>query len=65
MKARELRELTTDELLTKERELSDQLFKLRFQHRLGKLDNPMKLRNIRRDIARIRTVLGELSRRKE
>lgn len=65
MKARELRELTTDELLTKERELSDQLFKLRFQHRLGKLDNPMKLRNIRRDIARIRTVLGELSRGKE
>jgi large subunit ribosomal protein L29 len=65
MKARELRELSKDELLTKETELADQLFKLRFQHTLGQLENAMKLRNIRRDIARIKTVLEEMSRRKE
>jgi large subunit ribosomal protein L29 len=65
MKARELRELSKDELLTKETELADQLFKLRFQHTLGQLENAMKLRNIRRDIARIKTVLEEISRRKE
>jgi large subunit ribosomal protein L29 len=65
MKARELRELSEDELQTKERELADQLFKLRFQQTLGQLENAMKLRNIRRDIARIKTVLQEKSRRKE
>ncbi len=65
MKARELRELSEDELQTKERELADQLFKLRFQQTLGQLENAMKLRNIRRDIARIKTVLKEKSRRKE
>jgi large subunit ribosomal protein L29 len=65
MKARELRELSEDELLNKEKELADQLFKLRFQHTLGQLDSPMKLRNIKRDIARIKTVLEEKSRGKE
>ncbi len=65
MKARELREMSADELQTKERELADQLFKVRFQQTLGQLENAMKLRNIRRDIARIKTVLREKSRRKE
>ena len=65
MKARELRELTDDELKAKEKELTDQLFKLRFQHTLGQLENSAKLRNIRLDIARIRTVLTETSRGKE
>jgi len=65
MKARELRELSKDELQNKERELADQLFKLRFQHALGQLDNAMKLRNIRRDIAKIKTVMDEKTRRKE
>jgi large subunit ribosomal protein L29 len=65
MKARELRELSEEELQNKERDLADQLFKLRFQHNLGQLENAMKLRNIRHDIARIKTVLKEKSRRKE
>ncbi len=65
MKARELRELTEDELRNKERELTDQLFKLRFQHTLGQMENATKLRNLRRDIARIKTVLRESSLRKE
>lgn len=59
MKARELRELSDDELLSKEEELKDQLFKLSFQHALGQLENAMKLKNIKRDIARIRTILHE------
>jgi large subunit ribosomal protein L29 len=65
MKARELREMTGDELQTKEKELADQLFKLRFQHALGKVENAMKLRTVRRDLARIKTVLQERARRKE
>jgi len=65
MKARELRELSEDELRNKERELVDQLFKLRFQHTLGQLENATKLRNLRRDIARIKTVLRESSLKKE
>lgn len=65
MKARELRDLSPEELVSKEAELEDQLFKLRFQHSLGQLENAMKLRNIRRDIARIKTVLREKIKRKD
>ncbi len=65
MKARELRELSEVELRNKERELVDQLFKLRFQHSLGQLENAAKLKNLRRDIARIKTVLKESSLRKD
>jgi len=63
MKIRELRELTADELKQKELELRDQLFKLRFQKSLGQLDNPAKIRNIRRDIARIKTLLKEFEKK--
>lgn len=59
MKARELRELSEDELSRKEDELKDQLFKLKFQHALGQLENAMKLKSIKKDIARIKTILGE------
>jgi large subunit ribosomal protein L29 len=65
MKARELRELTEDELLQKEKDLGDQLFKLRFQHALGQVENAMKLRTIRRELARIKTVRREKGGRKE
>ncbi|OGD28865.1 MAG: 50S ribosomal protein L29 [Candidatus Aminicenantes bacterium RBG_19FT_COMBO_59_29] len=65
MKAQELRELTEDELQQREKDLVDQLFKLRFQHALGQVENAMKLRNIRRDLARIKTVRKEKGRRKE
>lgn len=59
MKIRELRELSVEDLKQKELELKDQLFKLRFQKSLGQLDNPMKIRNIRKDLARIKTLLKE------
>ncbi|MBN2206939.1 MAG: 50S ribosomal protein L29 [Candidatus Aminicenantes bacterium] len=62
MKIQELKELSADELKAKEAELRDQLFKLRFQHALGQLDNAANLRTIRKDIARIQTLLSGLSR---
>jgi large subunit ribosomal protein L29 len=65
MKAAELRELSEDELHSKEADLKDQLFKLCFQHTLGQLDNAAKLRNVRKDIARIKTILREKSKSKE
>ncbi|HEX2695271.1 MAG TPA: 50S ribosomal protein L29 [Acidobacteriota bacterium] len=58
MKISELKELTDDELKAKEAELRDQLFKLRFQKSVGQLENPLKLKNIRKDIARIQTLLN-------
>ena len=65
MKIQELRELSADELKTKEAELQDQLFKLRFQKSLGQLDSPMKVKNVKRDIARIKTLLKALSKETE
>lgn len=59
MKASELREMSEEELENKEKELKDQLFKLKIQHSLGQLDNPMKMKLIKRDIARIKTILNE------
>jgi large subunit ribosomal protein L29 len=59
MKTKELRELSPDELRHREGELVDQLFKLRFQKSLGQLDSPMKIKVIKRDIARIKTLLNE------
>jgi large subunit ribosomal protein L29 len=59
MKADELRELSTDELERKKAELKDQLFKLRFQNELGQLENFAKMSSLRRDVARIETILLE------
>jgi len=60
MKANELRELAEDELVRKKAELKEQLFKLRFQHELGQLENAAKLQTIRKDIAKIETLLTEM-----
>ena len=61
MKADKLREMNTDELRGKERELQEQLFRLRFQKSLGQLDNALKIRETRRDIARVKTVIKQLA----
>ncbi|MCX6569799.1 MAG: 50S ribosomal protein L29 [Candidatus Aminicenantes bacterium] len=58
MKIKELKEMTVDELKHREAELVDQLFKLRFQKSLGQLESPMKIKNIKKDIARIKTLLN-------
>jgi large subunit ribosomal protein L29 len=53
------RELSIDELRSKERELDDQLFRLRIQKSMGQLDVPLKVRSVRRDLARVKTLLNE------
>ena len=59
MKPAKVREMGADELKTKERELQEQLFKLRVQQSIGQLDNAIKLRETRREIARVKTVMRE------
>jgi len=59
MKARELRELSIDELMQKEKDLKEELFNLRFQFATGQLENVMRLSQLKRDIARVKTVLRE------
>ncbi len=59
MKAAKVREMGIDELKTQEKELQEQLFRLRVQKSIGQLDNAVKLREIRRDVARVKTVLRE------
>ena len=59
MKPDKVREMSADELRTKERELQEQLFRLRFQKSLGQLDNALKIRETRRDIARVKTVIRQ------
>ncbi|HVP91248.1 MAG TPA: 50S ribosomal protein L29 [Terriglobales bacterium] len=65
MKMHELREMSADELKAKGAELRDQIFKLRFQKSLGQLDSPMKVKNVKRDIARIETLLKALAKETE
>lgn len=59
MKASEIRDLTPAELNVKLGELKAELFNLRFQHAINQLDNPLRLNHIRKDIARIKTVIRE------
>ena len=57
MKAAELRDLDADELGTRERDLTDQLFRLRIQKSMGQLEAPGKIQVVRRDLARVKTVI--------
>jgi len=59
MKASEVRDLGVDELGVKERELIDQLFRMRIQKSMGQLENPDKVRLVRRDLARVKTFLRQ------
>jgi large subunit ribosomal protein L29 len=62
MKATDLRELTLDDLRAKASELEEQLFRMRVQKAMGSLEAPITLRTVRRDLARVKTVLGEKAR---
>jgi len=62
IKASALREKSVDELHSRERELSEQLYKLRFQRATGRMESPARMRQVRREIARIKTLLNEKSR---
>jgi len=59
MKAAELRDLGAEELGTKERDLTDELFRLRIQKSMGQLETPAKIRSVRRDLARVKTFLRQ------
>ena len=59
MRARELRTLTREELTQRLREAREELFNLKFQHKTGQLGNPLRIREVRKDIARLVTVLEE------
>jgi large subunit ribosomal protein L29 len=59
MKIREIKDLGADELKQKCRDLSEELFRLRIRHTTGQLDSPMLMGRVRKDIARIKTVLRE------
>ena len=59
MKVAEIRELAVDELRSREKDLEDQTFRLRIQKSMGQLEAPAKVREVRRDLARIKTVLRE------
>ena len=59
MKAKEIREMSPEELGKKLTELKNELFNLRFQHAINPLDNPHRITEVKRDIARVMTVMNE------
>ena len=62
MKADKIRNQTDAELRDQERQLSDQLFKLKFQLNMGQTESLKKIRGLRKDIARVKTIIGERAR---
>ncbi|MBT8357700.1 MAG: 50S ribosomal protein L29 [Deltaproteobacteria bacterium] len=59
MKASEARDLSMEEREQKVVELSEELFNLRFQHEIGQLENPQKMKQTKREIARLKTIMNE------
>ena len=59
MKVKELREMSAEDLIKKELDLREDLFKLKFQHGIRKLENPARLTQLRKEIARVKTVMTE------
>jgi large subunit ribosomal protein L29 len=59
VKAKELRDMTVEELQKKMNDTKDELFRLRFQLATGQLDNAMRIKEVRRNIARVKTVIRE------
>ena len=59
MKPAEIRDLSKDEQVDKLKSLKEELFNLRFQHATGQLENPMKIRDVKKSIARIKTIQCE------
>ena len=61
MKASEIRDLNLDEMHRKVSDLKEELFNLRFQHEIGQLENPQRMKLTRREIARLKTIIGEVT----
>lgn len=60
MRGSEIRELSLDEKTRKIIDLKEELFNLRFQHEIGQLENPVKMKQVKKDIARVKTILREI-----
>jgi large subunit ribosomal protein L29 len=65
MKFKEIQEMSTDELLTKKRDLRQESLHLRLQQQSGQLEQPSRMRLLRRDVARVETVLTERNKQAE
>ena len=61
MKTSEIRDMNLDEMHTKVSDLREELFNLRFQHEIGQLENPQRMKQTKRDIARIETIIKEVN----
>lgn len=59
MKPSEIRELSLEEKLRKANDLKEELFNLRFQHEIGQLENSQKMKQVKREIARVKTIIKE------
>jgi len=63
MRAKEIRELSLDEMQQKERETAEEIFRLRMRKSTGQLENPMRVRALRRDLAKLKTIQRERATR--
>jgi large subunit ribosomal protein L29 len=61
MKASEIRDMNPDEMQSKISDLREELFNLRFQHEIGQLENPQRMKQTKRDIARLETIFKEVT----
>lgn len=64
MKVSEIRDMSPDELEIKVREAKEELFNLRFQHETGQLENPRKIKQAKKDLARVKTIIREMELQK-
>jgi len=60
MRVKEIRDMTPDEQVEKIKSLKEELFNLRFQHATGQLENPMRIREVKRSIAQVKTIQREV-----
>ena len=65
MKASEIRDMNPDEMHRKVAELKEELFNLRFQHGIGQLENPQRMKQTKRDIARLKTIIKEVTNKEK
>lgn len=65
MKPSELKEMTIDELILKEEDMRKELFNLRFQQATGEIENPMRIRSVKKDIARVLTIITKKGKTNE
>jgi large subunit ribosomal protein L29 len=61
MKASEIRDMNLEEMHLKVSDLKEELFNLRFQHEIGQLENPQRMKQTKKDIARIKTIINEVT----